>query len=82
MIELLKPDAKVEFSLSRTLLSVYVTLGEAYNAQQKYTDAELCYQKAEKILVEQSKLQQKSLSGDEQELERELKSELKIAQGK
>ncbi|XP_067941631.1 myosin heavy chain, cardiac muscle isoform-like [Watersipora subatra] len=66
----------------RTLLSVYVTLGEAYNIQQKFTDAELCYQKAEKILTEQNKLQQKAQTNDELEENNELKCDLRVAQGK
>ena len=74
--------AAITLSIFRTLLSVYVTLGEAYNAQQKFTDAELSYQKAEKILSEQNKLQKKSLSGDEQEMDQELKCNLRVAQGK
>ena len=59
-----------------------MTLGEAYNAQQKYSEAELSYKKAEKILSEQTKLDHASLSGDELELEKELKWELRVAQGK
>lgn len=62
---------------------MYITLGEAYNAQRKFTDAELSYQKAEKILSEQYKAQQgKYSSGDDQEQDMELKSDLRIAQAK
>ena len=63
---------------------MYITLGEAFNAQQKYTDAELSFQKAEKILVEQKKaLQSKVMpaAGDEEQ-DHDLKSDLRIAQAK
>lgn len=67
----------------RTLLSVYITLGEAFNAQQKYTDAELSFQKAEKILMEQKKaLQSKVMSAGDEEQDHDLKSELRVAQAK
>jgi len=66
----------------RVLLSVYITLGEAHTAQKKYTDAELSFQKAEKILGEQNKVKSNRMSGDEQEENIELKTNLRIAQGK
>ena len=59
---------------------MYITLGEAFNAQQKYTDSELSFQKAEKILVEQKKaLQSKVMpaAGDEEQA-----PDLRIAQAK
>ena len=65
----------------RILLAVYITLGEAYNAQKKFTDAELSFQKAEKILLEHKKSSAKTRDSGDDEMDR-LRPSLRIAQAK
>lgn len=66
----------------RVLLSVYITLGEAQNAQKKHTDAELSFQKAEKILSEQKKSGNRVSDVSDENTIEQLKANLRIAQGK
>ena len=60
---------------------MYITLGEAYNAQKKFTDAELSFQKAEKILLEHKKSSAKTRDSGDDEMDR-LRPSLRIAQAK